>query len=108
MQLPDIALGKRFALPRPPARPTAQASGLPPNVEPCSPGLSTPSTERLPITADTGMIPPPSALPSVYRSARTPAWSSASSSPVRPRPDWISSAIISTLFSSQIRRTAAR
>ena len=54
------------------ARPTAQASGLPPNVEPCVPGVSTPSTSARPTTAETGTIPPPSALPSVTRSGRTP------------------------------------
>ena len=47
------------------ARPIAQASGLPPNVDPCWPGCRTPSTSRRPTTAETGMIPPPSALPRV-------------------------------------------
>ncbi|ALE79243.1 hypothetical protein WY02_13255 [Pseudonocardia sp. AL041005-10] len=47
------------------ADPTAAASGLPPKVEPCSPGRSTPSTSRRPTTALTGTIPPPSALPRV-------------------------------------------
>src|SRR5829696_6632905 len=35
--------------------PTAQASGLPPKVEPCWPGLSTPRMSRLPTTAETGL-----------------------------------------------------
>src|SRR4051794_12390605 len=46
------------------ARPRAQASGLPPNVEPCEPGPKTPSTSSSPATADRATIPPPSALPS--------------------------------------------
>ena len=37
------------------SRATAQASGLPPKVEPCSPGFSTPSTSRFASMADTGV-----------------------------------------------------
>jgi hypothetical protein len=44
------------------SRPTAQANGLPPNVEPCWPGRYTPRTSREDTTAETGTIPPPSAL----------------------------------------------
>ena len=36
------------------ARATAQASGLPPKVEPCWPGFSTPSTSEFESTAETG------------------------------------------------------
>ena len=79
------------------SRPTAAASGLPPNVEPCWPGCSTPSTSRSPTTAETGTMPPPSALPSRYRSGTTPTSSHANVEPTRPRPDWISSAMSSTL-----------
>ena len=57
--------------------PIAQASGLPPNVEPCSPGRNTPSTSRFATTADNGMMPPPSALPSTYTSGTTSSWSQA-------------------------------
>ena len=46
------------------SRATAHASGLPPNVDPCCPGFSTPSTEREETIAETGTIPPPSAFPS--------------------------------------------
>ena len=60
---------------------------------------STPSTSRSATTAETGTMPPPSALPSRYTSGTTPSWSQAKVSPVRPRPDWISSAMNSTLRS---------
>ena len=46
------------------SRPTAQASGLPPNVDPCCPGCSTPSTGQVDTIAETGTMPPPRALPS--------------------------------------------
>ena len=46
-ELPGPAPGtRRCAASRRPPAPTAQASGLPPNVEPCCPGCSTPSTGR--------------------------------------------------------------
>ena len=45
------------------ARPIAAASGLPPKVEPCEPGVMTSSTAWSAAIAETGMIPPPSALP---------------------------------------------
>ncbi|BDZ45445.1 hypothetical protein GCM10025866_13540 [Naasia aerilata] len=90
------------------SRPTAAASGFPPKVEPCSPGRRTPRTSPRPTTADTGTIPPPSALPSRYRSGTTPTSSHAKVVPVRPRPDWISSATKSTFRSSQSARTAGR
>ena len=62
-----------------------------------------------PIQGEAGVIvPPPSALPSTYMSGTTPSASQANVSPVRPSPDWISSAISSTLYSSQIRRTSRR
>ena len=41
-------------------------------------------------------------------SGTTPSWSQAKVAPVRPRPDWISSAIISTLFSVQSSRAWVR
>ena len=86
--------------------PIAQASGLPPNVLPCSPGGTRraprvghdrrhrhdPAAERLAQDVDVG---------------RTPSWSQAKVQPVRPRPDWISSAIISTLARAS-SRTARR
>lgn len=45
------------------SRAIAQASGLPPNVEPCWPGLNTPRISWSATTAEIGMMPPPSALP---------------------------------------------
>ena len=53
-------------------------------------------------------MPPPSALPSRYTSGTTPSRSHANVSPTRPRPDWISSAMNSTLWRVQISRTARR
>ena len=55
------------------SRATAQASGFPPNVDPCCPGWSTPSTGQFETIADTGTMPPPSALPSRYASGTTPS-----------------------------------
>src|SRR6266571_6398477 len=90
------------------SRATAQASGLPPNVEPCWPGLNTPSTSPDETTAETGTMPPPSALPSTYMSGTTSSCSQANVVPVRPSPDWISSAIISALRAEQRSRTPVR
>ncbi len=69
------------------------------------PARITPSTSRSPTTADTGRMPPPSALPSRYRSGTTPTRSHANVAPTRPRPDWISSAMNSTLCSRVSSRT---
>src|SRR5262249_5161491 len=74
------------------SRPTAQARGWPPNVEPCWPGRNTPRISLEDTTADTGTMPPPSAFPSRYMSGTTSSCSQANVVPVRPRPDWISSA----------------
>src|ERR1700761_2729661 len=90
------------------SRATAHASGFPPNVEPCWPGRSTPSTEREDTIADTGTIPPPSALPSRYASGTTPSASQANVVPTRPSPDWISSAIISAPADVHSDRSPAR
>src|SRR5262249_51554319 len=90
------------------SRATAQASGLPPKVDPCWPGLSTPSTDREDTIAEIGTIPPPSALPSRYASGPTPSAAQANVVPTRPRPDWISSAIISAPAEVHSSRTPAR
>ena len=42
---------------------TAQASGFPPNVEPCEPGVNTPNTSSSANTTEIGNTPPPNALP---------------------------------------------
>lgn len=42
---------------------TAQANGLPPNVEPCEPGVNTSSTSLSAKTTEIGSTPPPSAFP---------------------------------------------
>src|SRR5439155_20538511 len=76
--------------------PTAAASGLPPNVEPCEPGVKTSVTSRRATKADTGSTPPPSALPRITPSGRIPSCSKANQAPVRPRPDCTSSRMSST------------
>ena len=76
--------------------PTAAASGLPPKVEPCEPGVNTSITSRVPRKAETGSTPPPSALPTTSPSGRTPSCSLANQAPVRPSPDWTSSRMSST------------
>ncbi len=48
------------------------ASGFPPNVDPCSPGLIWFITSLLPKTADTGMNPPLKDLPKQTKSGLTP------------------------------------
>ena len=79
------------------AMPTAQASGLPPNVEPCSPGL-----EHAEHVARSRRPPRPARCrrrapcPARTCRARRPRGRRRTSSPVRPRPDWISSAMNST------------
>src|SRR6266516_5924096 len=90
------------------SRATAHASGLPPKVEPCWPGRNTPSTSAVDTTAEMGTMPPPSALPSTYMSGTTSSCSHANVVPVRPRPDWISSAIISAPWAEQRSRTPVR
>ena len=44
---------------------TLAASGFPPNVEPCEPGLKCDITSSLLKNADTGKRPPPSAFPKI-------------------------------------------
>ena len=68
------------------SRPTVAASGLPPKVEPCEPGVNTSISSRVPTKADTGSTPPPSALPRMSPSGRMPSCSYANQRPVRPRP----------------------
>ena len=53
-------------------------------------------------------MPPPSALPSRYRSGTTPTSSHANVAPTRPRPDWISSAMSSTFRSRVSSRSDGR
>ncbi len=88
------------------AMPAAQASGLPPNVEEWMNGLlsSTPQILGVEMKADSGMTPPPMALPRHMMSGTTPQWSTPKSLPVRPRPVWTSSAIRSVPYSSQALR----
>ena len=69
---------------------TAQASGLPPKVEPCVPAVMPDAACAVARQAPTGN-PPPSPLAIVAMSGLTPACSQASSVPVRPMPAWISS-----------------
>ena len=90
------------------SRPIAMASGFPPKVDPCSPGCNTANTSSRDTTADTGMMPPPSAFPSSTTSGTTPSQSHARVRPVRPSPDWISSAMNRTLASLQAAAAAVR
>ena len=104
------ARSARLALEQVPsaASPTAAARGLPPNVLPWSPGANTAITSSRAQNALTGRQPAAERLAEGNPSGRTPSWSQASRRPVRPRPVWTSSAIISTLCRVQISRTAAR
>src|SRR5215510_4809274 len=88
--------------------PTAAASGLPPKVEPCEPGVKTFMTSRRATKADTGSTPPPSALPTMMPSGRTFSCSNANHAPVRPRPDCTSSTMSSTRWWSHSARTLDR
>ena len=54
------------------------------------------------------ITPPDSAFPRIRTSGRTCSRSQASIAPARPNPLWISSAINSTLCSSQMRRASRR
>mmetsp|Transcript_14331 Transcript_14331/g.44798 ORF Transcript_14331/g.44798 Transcript_14331/m.44798 type:complete len:224 (+) Transcript_14331:288-959(+) len=87
---------------------TADASGEPPNVEPCSPGRMARMTDQSASTAETGITPPLSALPRMTTSARTPSASMASMCPVRPSPVCTSSATSSTLCRSHSSRAVLR
>ncbi len=53
---------------------------------------SKPIARSVPSTAPIGITPPPIALPSAIRSGRTPHRSTANKCPVRPNPDFTSSA----------------
>src|SRR2546423_1288483 len=83
-----------------------QASGLPPNVDPWSPGSNT-SARGLARHAPIG-TPPPRPLASVITSGVMPACWWANHRPVRPSPVWTSSRIRSRFCSSHHRRTAFR
>ena len=77
---------------------TFAATGFPPNVDPCSPGLMVNMISSSARTADTGKTPPDKALPRIRISGRTPSKSHASNFPVRAIPVCTSSAINNTLF----------
>ena len=80
------------------AMPAAQASGLPPKVEEWMNGFvsSTSQIFGVDMKAESGMTPPPSALPRHMMSGTTFQWSTPNILPVRPRPVCTSSAIRST------------
>ena len=82
----------------------AQATGLPPNVEPWAPGPQASSARRGRSCAPSG-IPRGDALgASGGCRARRPSARSPTSCPVRPAPDWTSSAISRMPCSSQMSR----
>jgi len=58
----------------------------------------------LPVTAESG-TPPATLLAMVIRSGSTPACSIANMRPVRPKPDWISSAMSTIPCASQTLRS---
>ena len=68
---PAPAARRSRACARPRGRPRRRA-GCRRRSSRARPARSTPSTSRSPTTADTGTMPPPSALPSRYRSGTTP------------------------------------
>ena len=74
------------------ASPAAHASGEPAKVPPSPPGPGESMMSALPVTAESG-TPPATLLAMVMRSGSTPECSMANMRPVRPKPDWISSAI---------------
>jgi hypothetical protein len=62
------------------------ARGLPPYVEPCSPGLMLSMIKLSQSTAETGMKPPERAFPSKTMSGLTLSWSEQRRLPVLPSP----------------------
>ena len=80
------------------AMPAAQASGLPPKVDEWMNGFgsSTFQISGVDMNADSGITPPPSALPRQRMSGTTSQCSTANILPVRPMPVCTSSAISST------------
>src|SRR5581483_11849673 len=85
---------------------TAHASGLPPNVEPWSPGSKT-SARGAARHAPIG-TPPPRPFARVITSGVMPACWCANHLPVRPRPVWTSSRMSSRSRSSHQPRTPSR
>ena len=85
-----------------------EASGLPPNVEPCSPGWIWFMTSLVPKTAETGMNPPLKLLPKQTMSGLTPSCSKPNMVPVLPKPDCTSSQMNKTLYFLHKRSTSFR
>src|SRR5712691_8741730 len=85
---------------------TAHASGLPPNVEPWSPGSKT-SARALASVAPIG-TPPPRPFARVITSGVMPACWWANHRPVRPRPVWTSSRMSKRFWLSHHSRTRSR
>ena len=81
---------------------TRVANGLPPNVDPCSPGFIVNMISSSANAAEIGNTPPPRALPRIRMSGRTPSWSQASILPVRAIPHCTSSAMNNTLYFLQM------
>ena len=88
------------------ARPAAAHTGLPAKVEPCAPGGHVQIDSR-PMKAPIG-IPEAIPLAPVTMSGSTPACSIAHHRPVRPIPDWISSAMRTMPCSSHSSRSPRR
>ena len=88
------------------ARAAAVATGFPPKVVPCWPGVSS-AVASVPKTIIAPMgNPPPRPLARVMASGMTPA--EANQAPVRPMPVWTSSKISSAPAAAVISRAACR
>ena len=85
------------------ARAAAHAMGFPPNVPPNPPGGTVSITLALPTTPEIGN-PPPILFPTHVKSGKISKCSIANILPVRPMPDWISSAIRTILYLSHKSR----
>ena len=90
------------------ASPAAQASGLPPKVEPCMPGVSSVLTSGPKVISAPIGTPPPRPLARVIASGTTPAWWKANQVPVRPMPVCTSSSTSSAPASRVTSRAARR
>ena len=95
------------AIVRSTASPAAHATGLPPNVVPCWPGVSRSPAGPTPMHAPSGS-PPPSPLASVITSGVMPACWKANQLPSRPMPVCTSSSTSSAPLVLVISRAACR
>ncbi len=86
------------------SRAAAQLSGFPPKVPPNPPSIAASMISALPVTP-ASTTPPPRPFADMVRSGGTPKVFIANRFPVRPKPDWISSAIKTISFVVQNSRS---